>query len=717
MHARWQPPGSGPLSARSEMPAPDGLPAGFTYVYETTSLRLWVDEATSQFALEDMADSKCFFSFPLSYDDDPIAITRHKRIVRSHIAVSYLDAVEMQTYTAYSYMDSEEAGGFTLRRSGNGLSLEYAFPSIGISLVLSVGLETADGIDSLVAKIENLGENDRNRIISVDVLPFFGAARTDEQGVIFVPDGAGALINLNNGKVYAKNYLQRVYGGDKTATVENRLLVDEPARLPVFGINAGANAFTAIIEQGDALAEIEAGVSGVNTSFNNVFSRFIVRGRDIYILGSSSSASTNQVYQNGKLPDEIFQVRYLFQNGENADPSGMARSYRDYLQSYRGIGANKGNMSLLLQLYGALTVRRSVVGIPMDSKETLTTFLQTEEIVSSLIAEGVSDITVRLISWDAADIKLKTPTAAKPDPALGGKSGLSRLSSFLASAGIALFGDVEFAYYENGGKGNAAKLIVNLPSKQLSYDYANGFENTSMPWGYNLGGSGLSRFPYGYLRTFPDNMGISTGSFGDSIYSDYTVPDSTRQDTARRFEDISATAASVMSVMVSGGNAHLLPYATWAADIPMSSSGFFLEDELFPFYQIALSGLVELSGTPINESPNPERTALLSLAWGCSISMRVAAAIPDIIKDSRYNSIMAADYSSWEDDLLRYYGMLKQIELLTEGTKLMSVTTVQDGVYVSAYENGAFLLTNTNPNSVKYRSYEIPPMSIQEAPV
>ena len=36
-------------------------------------------------------------------------------------------------------------------------------------------------------------------ISRIRVLPFFGAAGTDADGYMFVPDGSGALINLNNG--------------------------------------------------------------------------------------------------------------------------------------------------------------------------------------------------------------------------------------------------------------------------------------------------------------------------------------------------------------------------------------------------------------------------------------------------------------------------------------------------------------------------------------
>uniref|UniRef100_UPI001330BB5B DUF5696 domain-containing protein n=1 Tax=Klebsiella pneumoniae TaxID=573 RepID=UPI001330BB5B len=54
-------------------------------------------------------------------------------------------------------------------------------------------------------------ENGPYRIRNIDLLAYFGAAGADENGYMFVPDGSGSLIHLNNGKVKEEQYVQRVY--------------------------------------------------------------------------------------------------------------------------------------------------------------------------------------------------------------------------------------------------------------------------------------------------------------------------------------------------------------------------------------------------------------------------------------------------------------------------------------------------------------------------
>ncbi|HBG00053.1 MAG TPA: hypothetical protein DDW87_00560, partial [Firmicutes bacterium] len=60
-------------------------------------------------------------------------------------------------------------------------------------------------------------------LTSVALLRFFGAADTTEEGYIFVPDGSGALINLNNGKTNQTLYSEPVYGRDGALPMGERL--------------------------------------------------------------------------------------------------------------------------------------------------------------------------------------------------------------------------------------------------------------------------------------------------------------------------------------------------------------------------------------------------------------------------------------------------------------------------------------------------------------
>ena len=145
--------------------------------------------------------------------------------------------------------------------------------------------------DSLVARIPGdsitypsqvtdpaTGEVVSYPLTSISLLNYFGASDTDSDGYMMIPDGSGALIYANNGKTAASPYNRRVYGTDyaNQPIPEFSTVGLAQVHLPVFGLKDNDQAFLAIIEEGDAMARIEATVAGMRDSFNKVWASFDV---------------------------------------------------------------------------------------------------------------------------------------------------------------------------------------------------------------------------------------------------------------------------------------------------------------------------------------------------------------------------------------------------------------------------------------------------------
>lgn len=101
-----------------------------------------------------------------------------------------------------------------------------------------------------------------------------------------MPDGSGSLIHFNNNKLYATPYRSAMYGPDAALTQLGQVQKEETARLPVFGMKYEDRGFLAVIESGDAIAAVEADVSGRLNQYNNVFSS--------YTLEQSGGSDTDQ---------------------------------------------------------------------------------------------------------------------------------------------------------------------------------------------------------------------------------------------------------------------------------------------------------------------------------------------------------------------------------------------------------------------------------------
>jgi hypothetical protein len=78
-----------------------------------------------------------------------------------------------------------------------------------------------DGAD-LIAEVppESIKyDGKRMTVTRISLLPYFGAAGLAQEGYIFVPDGSGALVRLNNGKTNYDAYNKPVYGRDHSIFV------------------------------------------------------------------------------------------------------------------------------------------------------------------------------------------------------------------------------------------------------------------------------------------------------------------------------------------------------------------------------------------------------------------------------------------------------------------------------------------------------------------
>ncbi|MCM1225657.1 MAG: DUF5696 domain-containing protein, partial [Lachnospiraceae bacterium] len=191
--------------------------------------------------------------------------------------------------------------------------------------------------DTLVAvidpeKIEYDTEN--YYLVDVELLKFFGAAGPDEEGYIFVPDGSGALINLNNGKSN-NTYIASVYGQDITNAFNNRTKseIDQAVtvRMPVYGLKTGDKAWFATIEGSAAMADINAETAGRTNSYNNVYAGFAYLTTGPISLGDIIGSQSFQMYSQ-PIFTENYQVRFNFLHGEDANYAGMARCYQAYLE-------------------------------------------------------------------------------------------------------------------------------------------------------------------------------------------------------------------------------------------------------------------------------------------------------------------------------------------------------------------------------------------------
>lgn len=567
-------------------------------------------------------------------------------------------------------------------------------------------------------------------LTTLTVLRYFGAAGVDEEGYILVPDGSGALIHLNNWKLYSEPYGGRVYGIDWTEPETIQTSFREQIHLPVFGMKCGDKAFLAIIEEGDALASVQADVAGRTSSYNTVYPEFdiIDVGRTGHSVDADSfglfladitqkhSASRN-VYQPRSYEGDI-QIRYSFLYGEDADYVGMARFYQDYLVERYGLQRVSAGESIpfYLDLVGAISRNRPVLGVPREVVDPLTTFDQARDIVDALMGRGVSGIDLRYLGWLKGGVKHTYPSRVEPEKSLGGADAFRSLRDYLDDRGVDLFPEVDFlTVSDHGVLGNngflafrdAAKRPDGYEARVYEYNLATSAQDAERS-AYVVSPRSLESLvksfvedyaTYGIPRISLRNMGVQVNSDFSEKPEKLVDRQQAKAVLSEQLQMLSSTAG--LKMIIEGGNAFALPYADSVVDVPLGSSQYYITDEDVPFLQIVLHGYVNYAGEAINLSQDPPQSILKSIEVGAYPHYKWAYQASSVVKNTKFDDLYSLFYGDWLDSAVGFWAKANEALEAVQDKTIIGHERIAPDVYMTTYENGVSIVLNYSQTPIE----------------
>ncbi len=553
-------------------------------------------------------------------------------------------------------------------------------------------------------------------LVDIDMLEYFGAAGTEEEGYIFVPDGSGGLINLNNGKVNAPVYSALVYGEDRTLTFmkEWKSEVDEKltVKMPVFGLKTGDKAWFAIIEEGDGYADISAQVSGITSSYNNVYPGFTYLQYGSISLDEIVGSNSFQMYSSPEF-EGVYKIRYGFLHGEEAEYSGMAAYYRDYLigQGVLTKTDMKEDAAFFVEFIGAIERYKSFLGIKYLATEPLTTYSQALEITGLLKQKDIDNIIVKYSGWAKGGLKGNAVTNTKPSSKLN-KHGVSMKEYFEAmeEQGIPVYMDADFQYVYKD------KLFDGYNRLGFAPRY---FDNTVVQSGeYHISTGSLSGTfiqmisPY-YIGPVTEKFisgtkkyslpGISLGNTSYNLYSDlYKSRYTDRQMAIGYYEAALQTLADTYEhgLLGDNANAYTLGYVNSMLNVPMDNNHYRMIDEAVPFYEMVIRGYMNFAGAPLNNSDDYTTTLLKSVESGADIYFQWIYEDNTKIVDTEYDYLYSVNYKTWLDKAVTDYHRVNEAYEGLQGQTITKHVKLGPGVYKTIYEKGCEIAVNYNKEPV-----------------
>ncbi len=574
-----------------------------------------------------------------------------------------------------------------------------------------------DGLRVTVPR-DSLSFPEKFKVVSLRLLRYFGSQGLDAEGYMLIPDGSGAIINLNNG-MSNETYTQKVYGLDESIEQMEKVNYPQQASVPVFGIKAGDNAMMAVIEQGDALAHIRADVSGRASNYNYVYSTYNIMERAEVMMGSRENKIN--MYQNSYYDGDI-SVKYRFLSGEHANYSGMALLYRDHLIS-QGAAEKTGDdksTPFFLDLIGAIDDVNPVMGVPVRKVIPLTTYSQAQLIVDELLAGDVKNLVVKYSGWQKNGLNNLIATKVKPESKLGSQKSLNELRDHLQENSVEFFPDVDFQYVRTNNLfdsfyplNDSARYITKSVAMAYNFDPAAFYPRSSY---WILSPSGLEKQIDSYLKSSKskgyDSMSLAT--LGKNLNSDYNRKNLVHREAAKAMviDGLEKIREEGNSVLLTGANAYTLPYTDYMLGVPYKSSNYKIADESVPFLQIAYQGLVDFAGSPVNLDSNPDLSFLHCLETGSNPYFQWMYNKSSIMKDtSDFTHLYSVNYKEWIDYALDFHQKLDDTRKIFDGSRIVGHEIIEHNVNKTIYANGAYLVVNYNSYPVEYGGVSIDALS------
>lgn len=617
------------------------------------------------------------------------------------------------------------------------INLEEIFAGAGYTLenyaedkLLSLATNTSDkpifGVsviyrlvgDELVVEVpvDSLTYKEETPIVGVTVLPYFGAGGPNDEGFLFVPEGGGSLIKFNNGKIAQPNYATNVYGWDY-GLYRDSVVHNTKTYFNTFGIASGDDSFICILDDGSTYASLQADVAGKTHSYNFVNAKYAVATREKYDVGQI--ANTDIYVYLEDLPDEVFTQRYRFV--DSGDYVDMAKEYRDYLMETYGSALTENTDTatpVTIEIVGAVDKVRQILGVPVSRPLKLTKYSEAEEMIRQLYGEGMTNMSVKLSGWCNGGVQQEYLEKVKLISSLGSKKDMQKLSDAANELGVDLYLNGITMYAHNSNLLDGFFSYADA-AKRISKERAEMFEYSAVTYAAREGGKNFFLLHTDIAHQMADNLvatannyktGVSFQDIGKELASDFYKKDiSYRQDVMEeQTAKLKAINESGTNIMINLGNSYAAPYSKMITNMDLKGSKDTIIDETVPFYQIAIHGLINYTGYPINICGDEVNEVLYAAEYGAGLSFTLMKESAFALQKTLYTEYYGAEYAAWHDRMLDIYTRYNSELGHTFNQQMVDHENLSPVVACTTYEDGTKVYVNYGHESATVDGVTVP---------
>lgn len=685
--------------AEEEVTGKDGdIPADYSLVTESDSYKLYVKEATMSIILENKQTGKVLYSTMMDWDDRKENNKTWRAYMQSGIVISAIKGITDNTQV--DLVSAKNTIRYDYHKNGFTATIFFTKFQFGLSVeVLLHG-------DELTVRVpeESIVENGKDTLIgTVTLFPMMGYTYLDDkEGYMLIPDGNGALIYLDDkdGR-YTAGFSQMIYGKDAgftDSTVEELLwgrykTVIEPEKVlaPFFGMIHSEDelGYLAIVEKGDLRASIEAHPNGVMVDYNRCFAKF--RLREVYVqpLNNSNSGTMKKTEEDRSHGDLL--MRYLLVSGEEADYSGMAVKYRNYL-------LDNGLVSV-----GNTDYRTRVDFLGTDREEflfftrpvTMTTVNDIESMYEDLQKNGVESLLTVYKGWQKGGFYNIPITKYKADSKIGGTRALTELIEKSAENGydVYLYNN---ALMSNPKESNTTFTAVKKINKRTLEVNTRGYVYEKFHYVFPAKlATMLTKFAESYTKEGVNNLALS--GITNNLYSySYSGTFYNRYDCEESSTGMVNSLAEKTNLIMETPFMYLWNKTGAFLDMPLGSSNYMYEDEEVPFLSMVLKGIIPMYSDYVNFEANKKEFRLQMIEAGVYPSFYLTAEDSSDLIYTNSAGLYSTKYDTYRDTVIAYDKDFRELAAVTKDAFILRHDRLAAGINKVTYDNGVVIYINYN---------------------
>ncbi|MCR5685180.1 MAG: hypothetical protein K6G81_07110 [Lachnospiraceae bacterium] len=619
--------------------------------------------------------------------------------------------------------DSKQANTFNdmvtkkVTHTPYGFTADIYWTKYKLGLTLEVEL-TNEGLTVRVPD-ESIREDGTDyQIGTISLYPYLGSSYMDDkEGYIFIPDGNGALIYLNDKEGrYKSGYSSMIYGHDigfEDTKVESLLwdkykIINSSEQIiaPVFGIahTDDKMAYLGIVEDGSMRAMIEGMPNGVSVNYNRAYAKFIERKYYTQPTSNNSTVGSLKISESERSHSDL-KVRYIFLSGDRANYAGMAGAYREYLLANGLLKQTDDGFRTRVDFLGS-DREQWVIG---TSAVVMTTADDIRGIYADLKERGVTGLLTVYKGWQKGGIYNIPVSKFKAEGKLGGTGEISRLAAEAADSGIGFY-LYDDALRINPSEYNVTFNVVKRINKRKYEE--NTHKEVYKTFNYVTPARSTSDLKKLIKNMTAKNVtGLCVAGITSNMFSyTYGGTNYTRYQCGNAYAELLETADEQLDMVMEQPGAYLWKNTQAFLDMPLYTSSYIIEDEFVPFLSIVLKGVMPVYSEYVNFEANRQEFFLKMIESGTYPSFYITKESSSELIYTNSNDIYSSAYETYADTIEEYARELKKVNDAVKGA-VITAHEIKDGVVRVTYSNGVKIYVNYGESAAAIDGLTLEPMS------